>query len=95
MLSLVILEMANANVQRRLTRWTQQGDLMRAASLRTLLPMLRSFLSITIVLIIGLTALNQIGVNTTTLLAGASIVGVAVGFGSQSWCRISSLASSS
>ncbi|MCQ2031215.1 mechanosensitive ion channel family protein [Stutzerimonas zhaodongensis] len=81
--SLVIWELANATVQRRLTRWTQKGDLMRAARLSTLLPMLRSFLSIIIVLIIGLTALNQMGVNTTPLLAGASIVGVAVGFGSQ------------
>jgi len=56
---------------------------MRAARLRTLLPMLRSFLMIIIVLVIGLTALKQIGVNTTPLLAGASIVGVALGFGSQ------------
>jgi len=81
--SLVVWEMANAAIQRRLIRWTDQGDLMRAARLRTLLPMLRSFLMIIIVLVIGLTALNQIGVNTTPLLAGASIVGVALGFGSQ------------
>lgn len=81
--SLVVWEMANASVQRRLIRWTEQGDLVRAARLRTLLPMLRSFLTIVIVLVIGLTALNQIGVNTTPLLAGASIIGVAVGFGSQ------------
>jgi small-conductance mechanosensitive channel len=45
--------------------------------------MLRSFLFIAIVLVVGLTALNQIGINTTPLLAGASIIGVAVGFGSQ------------
>jgi small-conductance mechanosensitive channel len=81
--AIVVWESTNAAVQRRLSRWTEQGDLVRAARLRTLLPMLRSFLFIAIVLVVGLTALNQIGINTTPLLAGASIIGVAVGFGSQ------------
>ena len=81
--AIAVWESTNAAVQRRLTLWTEQGDLVRAARLRTLLPMLRSFLLIAIVLVVGLTALNQIGINTTPLLAGASIIGVAVGFGSQ------------
>ncbi|WP_286787287.1 MULTISPECIES: mechanosensitive ion channel family protein [unclassified Pseudomonas] len=83
LVAIVVWESANASVQRRLTRWTNEGDLVRAARLRTLLPMLRSFLLIIIVLVVGLTALSQIGINTTPLLAGASIIGVAVGFGSQ------------
>ncbi|MFC6476185.1 mechanosensitive ion channel domain-containing protein [Pseudomonas asuensis] len=83
LVAIIVWESANAAVQRRLTRWTSQGDLVRAARLRTLLPMLRSFLLIIIVLVVGLTALSQIGINTTPLLAGASIIGVAVGFGSQ------------
>src|SRR5690606_8798339 len=57
--------------------------MLRAARLNTLLPMLRASLFIIIALIVGLTALNQIGVNTTPLIAGASIIGVAIGFGSQ------------
>ncbi|TWI57570.1 small-conductance mechanosensitive channel [Pseudomonas duriflava] len=83
LVAIVVWECANAAVQRRLALWAAQGDLVRAARLRTLLPMLRSFLLIAIVLIVGLTALSQLGVNTTPLLAGASIIGVAVGFGSQ------------
>ncbi|MGI4861502.1 MAG: mechanosensitive ion channel domain-containing protein [Janthinobacterium lividum] len=81
--AVAVWETANAGVERRLTRWTDRGDLVRAARLRTLLPMLRSCLFIVIVLIVGLTALNEIGINTTPLLAGASIIGVALGFGSQ------------
>jgi small-conductance mechanosensitive channel len=46
-------------------------------------PMLRTGLFIGVVLVVGLTALNEIGINTTPLLASASIVGVALGFGSQ------------
>ncbi|MCY0388141.1 mechanosensitive ion channel [Robbsia sp. Bb-Pol-6] len=81
--AVAVWEMANAAVERRLARWTESGDLVRAARLRTLIPMLRSCLFIVIVLIVGLTALNEIGINTTPLLAGASIIGVALGFGSQ------------
>ena len=51
--------------------------------LRTLLPMLRTALIVTIVTIAGLTALSAVGVNIAPLLAGAGIAGIAVGFGSQ------------
>lgn len=81
--AIVVWEFANARVNRRLVRWTDQGEVVRAARLRTLLPMLRTCLLVIMVLIVGLTALSQIGVNTTPLLAGASIIGVALGFGSQ------------
>jgi small-conductance mechanosensitive channel len=45
--------------------------------------MLRTTLLIIIVIVAGLMVLSQIGVNTAPLLAGAGVVGVAVGFGSQ------------
>jgi small-conductance mechanosensitive channel len=83
MAALLIWEGINAAVERRLERWNGDEDRLRAARLRTLLPMLRSILFIVIALIVGLTALNQIGINTAPLLAGASIIGVALGFGSQ------------
>ncbi|OZI21448.1 hypothetical protein CAL26_19430 [Bordetella genomosp. 9] len=82
-IAILIWEAAQYAVERRLARWTRRGDAVRAARLRTLLPMLRTALFIVVALIVGLTALNQIGINTTPLLAGASIIGVAVGFGSQ------------
>jgi small-conductance mechanosensitive channel len=81
--ALFVWETANVMVERRLHRWTTAGDLVRAARLRTLLPMLRSALFVSIALIVGLTGLSEIGVNIGPLLAGASIFGVALGFGSQ------------
>jgi small-conductance mechanosensitive channel len=81
--AMAIWQAANAAIDRRLARWSEQGDLVRAARLRTLLPMMRSGLLALMVMIVGLTTLNQIGVNTAPLLAGASIIGVALGFGSQ------------
>jgi small-conductance mechanosensitive channel len=82
-MAIVVWQFANGSIERRLARWQKQGDMIRAARLRTLVPMLRSGLLVLMVLIVGLTALNQIGINTTPLLAGASIIGVALGFGSQ------------
>ncbi|MBM7128843.1 mechanosensitive ion channel family protein [Dyella mobilis] len=78
-----IWEGSSVAIERRIDLWTERGDRLRAARLRTLLPMLRTGLFIGVVLVVGLTALNEIGVNTTPLLASASIVGVALGFGSQ------------
>ena len=45
--------------------------------------MLRTTLLIVILLVAGLMVLGAIGVNTAPMLAGAGIVGLAIGFGSQ------------
>ncbi|WP_233238731.1 mechanosensitive ion channel family protein [Bordetella sp. LUAb4] len=82
-IAILVWESVHYAIERRLQQWKDQGDLLRAARLRTLLPMLRTLLMIAVILVVGLTALNEIGINTTPLLAGASIIGVAVGFGSQ------------
>ncbi|WP_434110501.1 mechanosensitive ion channel family protein [Paraburkholderia caffeinilytica] len=82
-IALLVWESVNVAVERRLDRWTTSGDLVRAARLRTLLPMLRSALFCVIALVVVLTGLSELGVNIGPLLAGASIFGVALGFGSQ------------
>jgi len=82
-IALFVWEAVNTSVERRLQRWTSSGDLVRAARLRTLLPMLRTALFVVIALVVVLTGLSELGVNTAPLLAGASIFGVALGFGSQ------------
>ena len=81
--AVIIWELANAALERRLTRLSEAGTPAHAARLRTLLPILRAALFVTIAAIVGLTALSQIGVNIAPLLAGAGIVGIAIGFGSQ------------
>ncbi|OWT68266.1 mechanosensitive ion channel protein MscS [Achromobacter sp. HZ28] len=82
-IAILVWESLHYAIEQRLQLWKDQGDLVRAARLRTLLPMLRTLLMIAVILVVGFTTLNQIGINTTPLLAGASIIGVAVGFGSQ------------
>ncbi|MBB5446585.1 MULTISPECIES: mechanosensitive ion channel domain-containing protein [unclassified Paraburkholderia] len=82
-IALVVWEVVNVSAERRLDNWTSNGDLVRAARLRTLMPMLRTALFCVIALVVVLTGLSQLGVNIGPLLAGASIFGVALGFGSQ------------
>ncbi len=55
----------------------------RSARLRTLLPLFRTTMMVVLVTIVGLIVLSELGLNIAPLLAGAGIVGIAVGFGSQ------------
>jgi small-conductance mechanosensitive channel len=54
---------------------------------RTLLPMLRTALGIVLAIVVALTTLAELGINVAPLLAGAGVVGLAVGFGSQTLVR--------
>jgi small-conductance mechanosensitive channel len=78
--AVMVWEGANAAIDRRLELLGRSG---RATRLRTLLPLLRTALLVAIAIVIGLTALSELGVDIAPLLAGAGIVGVAIGFGSQ------------
>jgi small-conductance mechanosensitive channel len=82
-IAIIVWEACNTAIERQLARFARDGAYTRAARLRTLLPMLRTALIVTILTIAGLTALSAVGVNIAPLLAGAGIVGIAVGFGSQ------------
>ena len=81
--SVFVWEAANLSIQRHLRLLTEGGQGARAGRLRTLMPILRAVLLVTVGSIAALTALAEIGVNIGPLLAGAGILGVAVGFGSQ------------
>jgi small-conductance mechanosensitive channel len=60
------------------------GDKARqAARLRTLLPIMRNALFIVLVVIAAMMALSALGVEIGPLIAGAGVVGVAIGFGAQ------------
>ena len=78
-----IWEASNALMDRQINTLSRDGHYARAARLRTFQPMLRTALLCLIVTVVGLTALSEIGVNVAPLLAGAGIVGIAIGFGSQ------------
>ena len=55
----------------------------RSARARTLLPLLRTAMLAVLALTVALIVLGELGVNVAPLLAGAGIVGIAIGFGAQ------------
>ena len=77
-------ELVTSMIERKLTGLeASTADLDRIARLRTLLPLVRTIFTVILVVIVALIVLSEIGVNIAPLLAGAGIIGVAVGFGSQ------------
>lgn len=81
--ALFIWNLVNLIIEKRLRKWQKIGDSVRVSRVCTLLPMLRMLLITIISLLLGLTILKELGIDTTPLLAGASLIGVAIGFGSQ------------
>lgn len=55
----------------------------RRARLRTLLPILKNILFVLLLAVVIMTGLSTIGVDVGPLIAGAGVVGVAIGLGSQ------------
>ena len=55
----------------------------RRARLRTLLPILRNLVLVVLIVMAVLMALSALGIQVGPLIAGAGVVGVAIGFGAQ------------
>ncbi|QQC64980.1 mechanosensitive ion channel family protein [Paraburkholderia ginsengisoli] len=51
---------------------------------RTMLPLVRNVLLVSIMTIAGIVTAANLGINVTPLLAGAGVIGLAIGFGAQS-----------
>jgi len=82
-LAFAVWEAINIAIQSHLETLKREAQAARSARLRTLLPLIRTTLGITVAVVAGLMILSEIGVNIGPLLASAGIVGVAIGFGSQ------------
>ena len=54
------------------------------ARMATLLPLLRVTLMVTLLAMVTMSILSSLGVNIAPILAGAGVVGIAIGFGAQS-----------
>jgi small conductance mechanosensitive channel len=57
--------------------------IQRSQRVRTLLPLLRNAFLIFLIVVVVLIVLSEIGLNIAPLLAGAGVVGLAIGFGAQ------------
>lgn len=76
-------QIATVAIDRRLRAEGDRPSDVPSSRLVTVLPILRVTILVTIAVMATMSVLAALGVNILPLLAGASIVGVAIGFGSQ------------
>ncbi|WP_152482868.1 mechanosensitive ion channel family protein [Halomonas sp. THAF5a] len=75
---------ADTAIQRALTSPARaRGRRVNLARAQTITPMIRNIIFATIVIIAAIVGLANLGVNVTPLLAGAGVIGLAIGFGAQ------------
>ncbi len=81
---------AKSTIDRRLAEYVPPADGHAPgpeARMATLLPLLRIILMVTLMMVVALSILTSLGVNIGPLLAGAGVLGIAVGFGTQALVR--------
>jgi small-conductance mechanosensitive channel len=84
LVALVVWEICSSAIERYLSATDGNGVMVaRSARARTLLPLLRTTLLVVLMALVVLIVLSEIGVDIAPLLAGAGVVGLAIGFGSQ------------
>ncbi|GHE20251.1 mechanosensitive ion channel domain-containing protein [Halomonas urumqiensis] len=75
---------ADTAIKRALTSSARsRGRRVNLARAQTITPMIRNVIFATIVIIAAIVGLANLGVNVTPLLAGAGVIGLAIGFGAQ------------
>ncbi|MGO1073982.1 mechanosensitive ion channel domain-containing protein [Inquilinus sp. CA228] len=82
--ALVAWEVVSQLIEYHLNRHDSSGNLVqRSARARTLLPLLRNAFLVLLITVVTLMVLSEVGLNIAPLLAGAGVVGLAIGFGAQ------------
>jgi len=80
-LAVATWELLSSAIERYLTR--VEGEHGRSQRLHTLLPLARKVIFIAMLVFVTLIVLSELGVDIAPLLAGAGVVGLAIGFGAQ------------
>lgn len=81
-LALALWEVISAVVERTIVRAGREEG-KRSARMKTLMPLLRNAVRIVLIVVVTLIVLSELGVNIAPLLAGAGVIGLAIGFGAQ------------
>ena len=79
LITVALWEITSAIIERYLAR----NDARLSARTRTLLPLMRTTILVVLVVLVIMVTLSELGLNIAPLLAGAGVVGLAVGFGAQ------------
>lgn len=64
-----------------------KADAAESSRLRTLIPIVRTIITIVFGLMFALILLSELGINIVPLMAGAGVLGIAIGFGAQKFVQ--------
>lgn len=78
-LAATVYEVVSAVMEHIFLRWGRSGS----ARVSTLLPIARNVVNCALLTIIAITVISELGINVMPLMAGAGIIGFAIGFGAQ------------
>jgi len=82
--ALIVWELISGAIERYLEDLkTSSRDKDRVKRLSTLLPLARNAILVALVIFVALIVLSELGINIGPLLAGAGVLGLAIGFGAQ------------
>lgn len=82
-LAAAAFEVVSAVMEFYFTKWSHSGS----ARVQTLLPIARNVANCVILTLLGITFISELGINIMPLLAGAGVIGFAVGFGAQTFIK--------
>lgn len=86
--ALLVWELIGAGIERYLSARDNDGnEVARGQRALTLLPLLRNIVMISLAVLVTLSVLSEMGVNIGPLIAGAGIIGLAIGFGAQTFVK--------
>ncbi len=83
LIALVAWELLGTFVERAMARADREDESRRGTRTKTLMPLLRNAMRIVLIVLVVLVVLSELGVDIAPLLAGAGVVGLAIGFGAQ------------
>ncbi len=87
-IALIVWEVVSAMIERYLSATDRDGNILHDSQrIQTLLPLIRNVVLIVVFVMVTLTVLSELGVDTGPLLAGAGIFGLAFGFGAQTFVK--------
>ncbi len=81
--TIAVWEAISLAIERSISEQDEEGNLRLSNRTRTLLNIVRNFLAVFFSLIALFLILSELGLNIAPLLAGAGVIGLAIGFGSQ------------
>lgn len=77
--AVVIFEFATATMEYYFNRWSSDAS----PRVKTLLPIAKNVTNAALFIIFGITVISELGIDVMPLLAGAGVIGFAIGFGAQ------------